>query len=169
MFKFFKLSIFSQGRGVQTLSECPNFLRPYHPGEGGGDHRSCEQCTRFRSSFILLSEITWQTAWAWPLLRTSSVFTNSSLASETTGTRRTWPPANASSMSARPQGKIYYCRLVPLSLWETFHNKTSGKIFYNKIFHNKHCRKLFLITCLGGSLPQEAHWETLTNHWLMFR
>ena len=25
--------------------------------------------------------------------------------------------------------KIYYCRLVRLGLWETFHNKPCGKVF----------------------------------------
>ena len=29
--------------------------------------------------------------------------------------------------------KIYYCRLVRLGLWETFHNKLSGNIIHRRL------------------------------------
>ena len=29
--------------------------------------------------------------------------------------------------------KIYFCRLVPLGLWETFHNKLSGNIIPKRL------------------------------------
>ena len=73
-------------------------------------------------------------------------------------------------MSAR--GKIYYCRLVPLGLWETFHNKLSGNIIPRRLVgtlsvitvpcsrkicgntpHNKPC----------GTKPKLAFWEHLLH------